>query len=82
VAIVKAIIAVAGTLGKKVVAEGIETELQYRKLAALGCDLGQGYLLSRPLEADAFATWLKSLLAESTPDSTSRIWRPNLRGLG
>jgi diguanylate cyclase (GGDEF)-like protein len=82
VAIVKAIVAVAGTLGKNVVAEGIETEMQYRKLAALGCDLGQGYLLSRPLEAEAFVTWLRDLLAESTADSTSRIWRPNFRGLG
>ncbi|HEY9182018.1 MAG TPA: EAL domain-containing protein, partial [Gammaproteobacteria bacterium] len=82
VAIVRAIIAVAGTLGKKVVAEGIETELQYRKLASLGCDLGQGYLLSRPLEADAFVTWVRGLLAEPTHDSTSRIWRPNFRGLG
>jgi len=82
VAIVKAIIAVAGTLGKKVVAEGIETEMQYRKLAALGCDLGQGYLLSRPLEANAFVTWVQALLAESAHDSTSRIWRPNFRSLG
>jgi diguanylate cyclase (GGDEF)-like protein len=82
VAIVKAIIAVAGTLGKKVVAEGIETELQYRKLASLGCDLGQGYLLSRPLEAEAFAAWVQALLAEHANDSTSRIWRPGLRGLG
>jgi len=82
VAIVKAIIAVAGTLGKKVVAEGIETEMQYRKLAALGCDIGQGYLLSRPLEAGLFVTWVQGLLAEPSHDSTSRIWRPNLRGLG
>jgi EAL domain-containing protein (putative c-di-GMP-specific phosphodiesterase class I) len=82
VAIVKAIIAVAETLGKQVIAEGIETELQYRKLATLGCNLGQGYLLSRPLEADAFVAWMQGLLAGPVQDSTSRIWRPNFRGLG
>jgi EAL domain-containing protein (putative c-di-GMP-specific phosphodiesterase class I) len=34
------------------VAEGIERPAQLRALQALGCDLGQGYLLSEPLEAD------------------------------
>jgi diguanylate cyclase (GGDEF)-like protein len=80
VAIVKAIIAVAATLGKKVVAEGIETEPQYRKLAALGCDIGQGFLLCRPLDAPAFVSWMSELLAPvpiAVGDSTSRIWRPN-----
>ena len=78
VAIVKAIIAVAATLGKRVVAEGIETETQYRKLASLGCDVGQGYLLCRPLEAAALASWMSALLAPAAMgDSTSRIWRPN-----
>ncbi len=78
VAIVKAIIAVAGTLGKQVVAEGIETESQYRKLASLGCDLGQGYLLCRPLEAPALIGWMQALLAPAAAGgSTSRIWRPS-----
>jgi EAL domain-containing protein (putative c-di-GMP-specific phosphodiesterase class I) len=34
------------------VAEGIERPAQLRMLEALGCDVGQGYLLSGPLEAD------------------------------
>jgi EAL domain-containing protein (putative c-di-GMP-specific phosphodiesterase class I) len=34
------------------VAEGIERPAQLRTLEALGCDVGQGYLLSGPLEAD------------------------------
>jgi EAL domain-containing protein (putative c-di-GMP-specific phosphodiesterase class I) len=77
VAIVKAIIAVAGTLGKQVVAEGIETESQYRKLASLGCDLGQGYLLCRPLEAPLLEAWMGAVLAPAgSGDNTSRIWRP------
>jgi len=77
VAIVKAIIAVAATLGKQVVAEGIETESQYRKLASLGCDLAQGYLLCRPLEAPALVAWMQALLAPTdVSGDTSRIWRP------
>lgn len=51
--IVKAIIALGAGLGMKVTAEGIENESQLAKLEALGCDLGQGYLLGRPMSAKA-----------------------------
>lgn len=50
--IVRAIVALAHGLGKRVVAEGIETEAQRNFLARLGCDQGQGYLLGRPVAAD------------------------------
>jgi diguanylate cyclase (GGDEF)-like protein len=46
--IVKAIIALGASLGMKITAEGIEHESQFQKLAALGCDVGQGYLLGKP----------------------------------
>jgi EAL domain-containing protein (putative c-di-GMP-specific phosphodiesterase class I) len=46
--IVGAIIAMAHDLGMDVVAEGIETTEQLDKLKKLGCNYGQGYLLSRP----------------------------------
>jgi len=59
VAIVKAIVAVAHSLGKEVVAEGVESELQLMQLMKLRCDLAQGYLFSPPLEASAFAKWLQ-----------------------
>lgn len=48
--IVAAMIALAHSLGTLVVAEGIETEQQLRRLLHLGCDIGQGYLISRPLD--------------------------------
>jgi diguanylate cyclase (GGDEF)-like protein len=48
-AIVKTIISFAKCLGMDVVAEGIETQTQLEKLKELGCDFGQGYLLSKPL---------------------------------
>jgi EAL domain-containing protein (putative c-di-GMP-specific phosphodiesterase class I) len=53
-AIITAIIAMAHSLGLKVVAEGIETEAQLAFLKAQGCDEFQGYLKSKPVPADEF----------------------------
>ncbi len=47
-ALVRAILALANTLGTDAVAEGVETEEQRDALVGLGCSLGQGYLLGRP----------------------------------
>jgi EAL domain-containing protein (putative c-di-GMP-specific phosphodiesterase class I) len=56
--IVRAMIGVIHGLGLKAVAEGIETEEQYRWLMDNGCDMGQGYWMSRPLPADQAGRWL------------------------
>ena len=48
-AIAAAIIALAKRLGLTTIGEGIETAAQLAQLAALGCDLGQGFYLSRPV---------------------------------
>ncbi len=50
-AIVEAIVGMARALGMAVIPEGVETEAQLSRLAALGCDHAQGFLLSRPLPA-------------------------------
>ena len=47
--VVRAVITLGQALGKTVIAEGIETPAQMAQLLALGCELGQGYLLARPL---------------------------------
>ncbi|WP_300455858.1 EAL domain-containing protein [Desulfobacula sp.] len=52
--IIKAIIAMGHSLGKKIVAEGIETEEQYHLMKDLGCDECQGYYFSRPVPPDEF----------------------------
>ena len=53
-ALVKTIIAIAKQLDLKVIAEGVESEEDYLLLSELGCDYGQGYLISRPLSVAAF----------------------------
>ena len=49
--IVRTIISLGRTLNKQVVAEGIETPEQLKRLRQLGATIGQGYLLARPLDA-------------------------------
>jgi EAL domain-containing protein (putative c-di-GMP-specific phosphodiesterase class I) len=66
--ITRAIVELAGTLGLLTVAEGIETTQQSEHVASLGCDLAQGFLYSRPIEAEAVGalvaaqTWPDGLL--------------------
>jgi diguanylate cyclase (GGDEF)-like protein/PAS domain S-box-containing protein len=57
--IVRTIILLARNMGKDVVAEGVETEEQLARLRALGCDYAQGYLFSRPQDAEATETLLR-----------------------
>lgn len=51
----RTILQMAESLALQTVAEGIETSNQLRELRRYGCDLGQGYLLSKPLEASELA---------------------------
>jgi diguanylate cyclase (GGDEF)-like protein/PAS domain S-box-containing protein len=57
-AITRAIIAMAHSLGFKVIAEGIENAEQQTWLQAEGCDEAQGFLISRPMPAEEFEMWL------------------------
>jgi diguanylate cyclase (GGDEF)-like protein len=57
-AIVRAILALAASMDKHTVAEGIETEAQRKTLLALGCVRGQGYHFSRPVDAAQFGELL------------------------
>ena len=57
--IVRSTIELAHNLGLSVTAEGVEDEATLEGLRALGCDVVQGYLLSRPLEAIELAAWMR-----------------------
>jgi diguanylate cyclase (GGDEF)-like protein/PAS domain S-box-containing protein len=55
--IVTSVVDLGHNLGLKLVAEGVETESALSALRGLGCDVAQGYFLSRPISADAFDIW-------------------------
>jgi EAL domain-containing protein (putative c-di-GMP-specific phosphodiesterase class I) len=57
--IVRTIIELARVLGMDVVAEGIETREQYRVLRQMGCRFGQGYLMAKPMNAEAVTELLR-----------------------
>jgi len=59
-AIVGAMIAMAGKLKMKVIAEGVETQDQLESLRSLGCREIQGYLFSKPLPAEEFSELIKA----------------------
>mgnify|MGYP002336074658 CR=1 FL=1 len=67
--IVRATITLAHDLGIKVVAEGVENQEMWDRLAELRCDVAQGYFIGKPMPAEEFQAWLAQ-----TP------WRPEEGG--
>ncbi len=61
--IVDSTLRMAHSLDLTVVAEGVETDAQASLLADMGCDLGQGYVFARPLDAAEFTAWYGSRAA-------------------
>lgn len=57
-AIVQGVIGLAALFGRKVIAEGVETIACGEKLLELGCDLAQGYVISRPMPANLVPQWI------------------------
>jgi EAL domain-containing protein (putative c-di-GMP-specific phosphodiesterase class I) len=57
-AIVRTVIDLAHNLGKQVCAEGVEDAETLQRLKEMGCDLAQGYWISRPASAEVFMQWL------------------------
>jgi diguanylate cyclase (GGDEF)-like protein/PAS domain S-box-containing protein len=59
-ALASAVVGLGETLDLEVVAEGIEHAEQWNGLRELGCDLGQGFLFARPMDADSTVDYLRS----------------------
>ena len=77
--VVRAVITLGQALGKTVIAEGIETPAQLAQLRALGCELGQGYLLARPLTADMAATMVQDDAKRRNPPPPLAPLGPDLQ---
>ncbi|MDZ7922111.1 EAL domain-containing protein [Rhodoferax sp.] len=58
--LIDATLRMASALGLGTVAEGIETPEQAAQMLAMGCERGQGYWFSRPLEAPALVAWVQA----------------------
>jgi diguanylate cyclase (GGDEF)-like protein len=67
-AIVRAVVDLSRHFGLTVVAEGVESELTLTLLEEIGCDIGQGFLFSRPLSYDRLEAWFA---AQTEPEPTS-----------
>ncbi|GAB6036613.1 hypothetical protein JCM15519_11720 [Fundidesulfovibrio butyratiphilus] len=74
--IVRSIVALGGGLGLTTLAEGVETEEQRAILLELGCQLGQGYLFSKPVSAELFAERWFGLDAAGKPQTPSPEPKP------
>ncbi|MCB1862856.1 MAG: EAL domain-containing protein [Gammaproteobacteria bacterium] len=57
--LIEATIGLGRAFGRRIVAEGVETEEQLRWLRAAGCDEMQGFLFAKPMQPDEFIKWLK-----------------------
>lgn len=56
--ILESTVSMAKKLGMEIVAEGVETEEDLKRVALLGCDQAQGYFISRPLPAEDIPSWV------------------------
>lgn len=66
-AIVQGIIALARAFDRKIVAEGIETEAQYKALLDMDCEVGQGYWIAKPMMASAMIAWRDGQISKGRP---------------
>ena len=77
--VVRAIVLLGNSLGKAIIAEGIETPEQMEQLCQMGCSTGQGFHLSRPLAPELIDKMLDGLAAPShAAPGLKRFERPAL----
>jgi diguanylate cyclase (GGDEF)-like protein len=74
--IVRTTIDLAHQLGARVVAEGVESAAISSELRALGCDIGQGFYLGRPMPPDTFAEWMRDPARAAPRFEAAGYWQP------
>lgn len=74
--IVRAVVQLAHSLQLRVVAEGVETEVQRDELVSLGCDELQGYLFAKPMSASALALWARGDGTTAASDFSPSLFDP------
>ncbi|MEU6074442.1 bifunctional diguanylate cyclase/phosphodiesterase [Micromonospora sp. NPDC047074] len=77
-AIVNAVVTLSQQFGLAVVAEGVESELTLELLQDIGCEIGQGFLFSRPLPYERLEAWFG---AQVDPETISPGELPRLRAV-
>ncbi len=75
-AVVRSIVLLGSSLGKQVVAEGIETDSQLGQLREMGCSLGQGYLWARPLVPADVSSLLSAAPEQPVPAAQATLAGP------
>ena len=78
-AIVRSTVDLAHSLGLKVVAEGVEDEITWQRLAELGCDVAQGWLLAKALPAHEATAWLNRRALSVPPGRSAALPAPKAR---
>jgi EAL domain-containing protein (putative c-di-GMP-specific phosphodiesterase class I) len=73
-AIVHSLVDLGRRLGVRVVAEGVETQAAWTRLAEWQCDEAQGYFVGRPMPAAELAGWLARLTERPPHFPDARLW--------
>ena len=79
-AIVRATVQMANELGMRTVAEGIESQKGWLMLKKMGVDVGQGYLLARPMESDELIQWVAQFQWRAEQQAPNRLDAPERVG--
>ncbi len=77
-AILDGIIGLANAFNRKVIAEGVETSEHSEMLLRLGCELGQGYAIGKPMPASMLTTWIETWRPTEIHRTTQPVEHKNL----
>lgn len=77
-AIIEGVLSLALAFRRQTIAEGVETLAHGQMLLRMGCELGQGYVIAKPMPADAVAEWISSWRPEAVWSSCATVNRDEM----